>query len=176
MAALRSRCGNYIFALWFLLSFFFFFFSSPQRSQSGCLPYFCGLSANLECRSETCCTRLAGNTGRRNDAKSRHLSTIAQLCRTESSQLRHASTIGKKSLSSNISSTCPCNMANCGPLAAEIVSLVWGTPDNFNGFRVLAALQHGTLLVGFSQNSRRWTEGVTYIRQGGHHVGLWPTF
>ena len=24
-----------------------------------------------------------------------------------------------------------------GPLAAEIVSLVWGTPANFNGFRVL---------------------------------------
>ena len=31
-------------------------------------------------------------------------------------------------------------MVNFGPLAAEIVSLVWGTPDNFNGFRVLAAL------------------------------------
>jgi len=23
---------------------------------------------------------------------------------------------------------------------------------------------------------RRWTEGATYIRQGGHHVGHWPTF
>jgi len=31
-------------------------------------------------------------------------------------------------------------MANFGPLAAEIVSLVWGTPANFNGFRVLASL------------------------------------
>jgi len=29
---------------------------------------------------------------------------------------------------------------NFGPLAAEIVSLVWGTPANFNGFRVLASL------------------------------------
>jgi len=29
------------------------------------------------------------------------------------------------------------------PLAAEIGSLVWGTPPNFNGFRVLAALPHG---------------------------------
>ena len=29
-------------------------------------------------------------------------------------------------------------------IAAEIVSLVWGTPVNFNGFRVLAALLHGT--------------------------------
>jgi len=31
-------------------------------------------------------------------------------------------------------------MANFGPLAAEIGSGVWGTPANFNGFRVLAAL------------------------------------
>ena len=31
-------------------------------------------------------------------------------------------------------------MANFGSLAAEIVSLVWGTPANFNGFRVLASL------------------------------------
>jgi len=35
-------------------------------------------------------------------------------------------------------------MVNFGPLAAEIVSLVWGTPGNFNGFRVLAELLHGT--------------------------------
>ena len=32
------------------------------------------------------------------------------------------------------------------------------------------------LLVGVSQTLRRWTEGATYIRQGGHHVGHWPTF
>jgi len=29
---------------------------------------------------------------------------------------------------------------NFGPLAAEIGPVVWGTPANFNGFRVLAAL------------------------------------
>ena len=56
-------------------------------------------------------------------------------------------------LSSNISSTCPHNMVNFGPLAAEIVSLVWGTPGNFNGFRVLAALLHGTLVVGICQTA-----------------------
>ena len=27
-------------------------------------------------------------------------------------------------------------MVNFGPLVAEIVSLVWGTPANFDGFRV----------------------------------------
>ena len=36
--------------------------------------------------------------------------------------------------------TCPHNMANFGPLTAEIGSGVWGTPANFNWFRVLAAL------------------------------------
>jgi len=78
------------------------------------------------------------------DAKNRHLGTIAQLCRVISSQLRHASTIEKKNLSSsNISSTCPDNMVNFGPLPAEIGSGVWGTPTNFNRFCVLAALLHG---------------------------------
>jgi len=37
-------------------------------------------------------------------------------------------------------------------IAAEIVSLVWGNPANFNGFRVLAALLHGTQVVSVSQN------------------------
>ena len=124
-------------------------------------------------------------------------------------------------------------MVNFGPLAAEIVSLVWGTPANFNGFcilpssllrccsldanhtlhdvwpypallhyiyilgalapwqnfacckihfpskscsLILAPLLHGTPAAGVSQTLRRWTEGATYIRQGGHQVGHWPTF
>jgi len=146
-------------------------FSSPNLSR---LPYFhtwCGLSANLGCRSETCCTLLSENTGHKNDPKNRHLGTTAQLCRAVSSQLRHVSTIGKNLLNSNTSSACPHNMENFGPLAAEIVLLV-----NFNGFRVLAALLHGTLLVGISQTLWHWTEDATYIRQGGHHIGHWPTF
>ena len=66
-------------------------------------------------------------------------------------------------LSSNISSTYPHNMVHFGPLAAEIVSLVWGTPSNFNGFRVLAGLLHGTLVVGISQ---------TAALNRGHHLFL----
>jgi len=30
--------------------------------------------------------------------------------------------------------------------------------------------------VGVSQTLRRLTEGATYIRQGDHQVGHWPTF
>ena len=67
---------------------------------------------------------------------------------------------------------------NFGLLAAQIVSLVWGTPANVkivNGYRVLAALLNGTVIVGVSKTLRRCTEGATYIRQGGHHIGHWLT-
>ena len=61
----------------------------------------------------------------------------------------------KKTLNSNVSPTCPHNMVNFVPLTAEICWRVCGTPANFNGFRVLAALMLGTLVVGVSQTLRR---------------------
>ena len=97
MAALRRRCGRYSFVLWFLLSFFLAY---SQLSRIGCPPHFhtwCGLGANLGCRSETCCTRLAEYTGRKKIAKNspsgHHRTTLSGYI---SSQLRHVSTIGKK--------------------------------------------------------------------------------
>ena len=69
----------------------------------------------------------------------------------------------KNLLNIDTSSTCPHNMVNFGLLMAEICWRVWGTPSNFNGFRVLAALLHGTLAVGVSQTLRRSTEGATHI-------------
>jgi len=141
---------------------FFFFLASSQQPQIGCLPYFYtwrGPSANLECRSEMCCSQLAANAQPKKVAKNRHLGTIPQLCPaiTLSGYIfatKACSDNRKKNLlSSNISPTCPHNMVNFGPLAAEILSLVWGTPANFNGFRVLAALLHGTLVVSVSQTA-----------------------
>jgi len=105
------------------------------------------------------------------DSKNRHMRTIAQLCRAISSYM-HVSTIGKNLL--KYLPTCLYNMVNFDPLTAETCWRVWGTPANFHGFRVLAPLLHGTLVVGVSQTLRRSTEGATYIRQGGHHVGHWP--
>ena len=111
-----------------------------QRPEIGCLtlPYFptqrCGPSANLECRSEMCCTQLAGNAGSKKSPKIRHLGTIAQLCRAISSQLKHVSTIGKNLLNSNISPTCPHNMVNFGPPAAKICWRVWGPLHISTGF------------------------------------------
>jgi len=93
--------------------------------------------------------------------KNRHFGTTAQLCRALSSQLRHVSTIGKNLLNTDTSSTCPHNMVNVGLLTAEICWRVWGTAANFNGFRILAALLHGTLVVGVSQ---------TAVLNRGHHL------
>ena len=87
--------------------------------------------------------------------KNRYFGTIAQLCQAVSSQLRHVSTIRKNLLNNDTSSTCPHNMVNLGLLTAEICWRVWGTPANFNGFRVLAALLHGTVVVGVSHALQR---------------------
>ena len=125
MAALSNRAGH------------IYFHPVVSSSSSSSLPYFhtwCGLSVNLECRSETCYARLAENTGRKKSPKSRHLGTIPRHCRAISSQLRHLSIIEKNLLSINSSSTSTHNMVNFGPLAAEIVSLVWGTPANSTAF------------------------------------------
>jgi len=46
-------------------------------------------------------------------------------------------------------------------------------------FQLVSRLRSVTarhLVVGVSQTLRRWTEGATYIRQGDHQVGHWPTF
>jgi len=87
-----------------------------------------------------CCSQLAANTGRKNNAKNAYLRTIAQLCPAVSSQLRHLSTIGKSPKQQYVLHMSPQYMANFGRLTAEIGSGVWGTPANFNWFRVLPSL------------------------------------
>ena len=42
-------------------------------------------------------------------------------------------------------------MLNFSPLAARSGPVVWDIPDNFNGFRVFAALLHGSQVVIESQ-------------------------
>ena len=67
-------------------------------------------------------------------------------------------------------------MVNFGPLAAEILSLVWGTPANVNGFRVLAALLHGTLLVGVSQSCGVEQRAPPIFGRAAITLGIGPTF
>jgi len=79
----------------------------------------------------------------------------------------------KNLLNSITSSTCPDNMVNFGLLATEIRWRVWGTPANFNGFRVLAALLHGILVIKASAygSTVGWTPAQTihtYIHTWGN--------
>ena len=125
--------------------------------------------------SKICCTWLAGNTGSK---KSPKLAVWAPTYNFVGLYLGNYGMYRQseiKLLNSNVSPTCLHNMVNFGPLAAEICWRVWGTPANFNGFRVLASLLYGTVLVGVNQIAAL-NRGRIYILQGGHHVGHWPTF
>jgi len=130
--------GHYILPLWCLSSFFLLcFFAHSKQSQIACQQFFhtwCGLSTNLECMSEMCCRRLAENTGRKNSPKK--FAIWAPSHNFVSSQRRHVSTIGKKLLNSNISSTHLHNMVNFGPLTDEIGWLLgeFGAPQQISTF------------------------------------------
>jgi len=67
-----------------------------------------------------------------------------QLCQAISSQISHISTIGKELVKQQFLLHISPQYGELNPLVAEIVSLVWGTPANFNRFCVLAALLPGT--------------------------------
>jgi len=84
-------------------------------------------------RSGSCSIRLAENTGRKSRQKSpsgHHRTTMSGYIFTNKAHIDNRK-------SSSMSSRCPHNMINHGALAAEIGPVFWGTPANFNGFRVL---------------------------------------
>ena len=67
--------------------------------ETGYLPYLCtwcgcGLSANLGCRSEMCCTRLAENTGCKKSPSEHHRTTLSDCILAIKAHID--STIGKK--------------------------------------------------------------------------------
>ena len=72
-------------------------------------------------------------------------------------------------------SSCP--LTEFCPVQNSLYVQVWRSP-------ILAALLHGSPAAGVSQTAawyKEWNcgtfaEGATYIRQGDHHVGHWPTF
>ena len=106
----------------YLLSFFPRLISAVADWMSTIIPHMvwrCGLSANLGRRSETCCTRLAENTGRKKIVKKspsgHHRTTLS--CYSFGTKAR----IDNRKKSSNISSTCPHNMVNFCPLRGTLV-------------------------------------------------------
>jgi len=119
-----------------------------------------------------CCTWLAENTRGKKVPFWHHRATLSGCILTAKAYIDNR----KKPVKHWFSSTCRDNMVNFSLLTAEICWQVWGTPANFNGFRVLAALLHGTLVVDVSQTLRHWTEGAIYIQQGSHDVGHWLKF
>jgi len=149
MAALRSRCGHYIFVLWFLLSFYLsiIYLAYSQPSQIGYVPYFhtwCGpvqiWDAGLKC--------VARGSLKMQDAKI----AICAYHRTNLSgyifaTIRHVSIIGKKPVKQEYLLQMFPQYGELQP--TEICLQVWGIPANFNGFRVLPSLlQRRHLLEG----------------------------
>ena len=157
MAALCTRGPLYFCPV---VSFFYLLlllFSSPKLSATDWMstillhmawPY----SANLECRSEMCCTRLAANTGRKSRQKSpsgHHHTTSSGYIFANKACIDNRKKLVKQQYLLNM-------FLQYGELRPTngwdlLVSL--GHAANFNGFRVLAALLHGTLVVGVSQTA-----------------------
>jgi len=117
---------------------------------------------------KTFCGRTDGRTHLSSNLLGHHLGDDLKIAKKSPSAHHHTTLSGyifaikacidnrkKNLLSSNISCRCPHNMVNFGLVAAEIGQVVWGTPANFNGFRALAALLHGSQVVSVSQTLRR---------------------
>ena len=68
-------CG--FFLSFFCLSFFPRLISAAADRMSTIVPHVVWSSANLECRCEICCTRLAGNTGRKKSPFWHHRTTLS---------------------------------------------------------------------------------------------------
>jgi len=156
MVTLWNRADHYIFILSFALSFYLFF-SSPNLSHH---------------RLDVCHTSTHGaalvqisDAGLKHAARgsliiqdTRKLPKITIWAPSHNFVGLYLHNYGmyrqsekKNLLSSNMSSRCPHDMVNFGPLPAEIGPVVCGTPMNFNGFCVLAPLLHGSQVVSISQ-------------------------
>jgi len=99
--------------------------------------------------SEMRCTLLAENTGCKKSPFWHHRTTLLGCIFAAEACIDNRK---KNLLNIDTSSTCPHNMVNFGLLTVEICWRVWGSPSNFSGFRVLAALLH-TLVLGVSQTA-----------------------
>jgi len=101
MAALSSRCGHYIFVLWFLICSIFLFSSSNVSRRRLDVYHTSTHGAALLRISDTGLKSVACGSRKIQDAKNRqnspsaHHRTTLSVCRAIPSQLRHISTVGK---------------------------------------------------------------------------------
>ena len=143
MATLRSRCGYYIFVL-FLSSFFFL--SSPNlngrrldiyHTSTHGVDTWCGPSANLECRSEM----WSGHHG----------TTLSRWIFATKASINNRK---KSLLNSNISCTCPHNIANFGQLGWDLLPSL-GHPGKFQRVLHLGFVTAATSFMGGQPNFAR---------------------
>jgi len=140
--------------------------------------------------SEMCCTQLAKNTGRKNYASAHHCTTLLGYIFVPQTAQNGSGVWGTPATPTSLSAGQP-NFARCLAIswAGTLYRYIfWGLLSRSNfarckihcvhilGSPILAALLHGTQPLGISQTLWRSAEGATYIRQGGHHIGHWPTF
>jgi len=110
----------YIFALWFLLCIFFPRLILAVADWMSTIPL-------QMVWPQTCCTRLAENTGCKNRQKFEIWEPSHNFVRLYLCNWGTYRQSGKNLLNSSISLTYPYNMVNFGLRAAEIGSLVWAS-------------------------------------------------
>jgi len=144
MAALHSRCGNYILQLSFRLLLLFLprLFSAVADWMSIILPHMmrpqCEFRIQVWYVLHTACWKYRTQKLRKKSLSMHHRTTLFGYILATKARIDN----WKNLLNSNISSTCSHNMLNISPLTAEIDWRVCSAPAKFNGFRILASLLH----------------------------------
>jgi len=159
MAALLADCRHSVFypcGCYLLSSFSFLACSQP--SQIGCLSYFdtwCGLSANLECRSEMCCmwlTEIQVAKLRKKSPSAHHHTTLSGYIFATTGK---ACINNRKNnfLNSNISSICPHNTyVERLPTNGWDPFVSFGHPRKFQQFLLLGFITAPSSLNGGQPN------------------------
>ena len=142
MVALWNRETIYIFMLWFVL-FFPRLISAAADWMFAILPHMvwpqCEFKMQVWNLLHSARWKHRMQKSRQKSPSGHHRTTLSGYIFATKACINNRK---KNLLSSIMSSTCLHNMVNFGLLAAEIGWPVWGTPANFNWFRVLAALLH----------------------------------
>jgi len=116
-----------------------------------------------------CCVWLAKNTGRKKSPSGHRRTTLSDRIFATKACIDNQK---KSLLSSNISSTCPQNMVNFGPLTAEIGLGVWGTPANFNRVSRLGSVTARHSSIGRQPNFAALNRGRHLYSAGRPSVTL----
>jgi len=139
------------------------------------MPYFytwCGLSANLECSSEMCYTRLAGSAAPKKSPKIRRHTNLSGYFFATKARIDNRKKLVKQQyllhMSSKYGELRPTNGLD------RFTSL--GHPCKFQRVSRLGSVTARHSSSGRQPNFAALNRGATYIRQGGHHVEHWPKF